>query len=294
MTRRQFVAAAIAAAGVARAAKIRAQERDASKLARVAIMSLCFNSILKNATRPDDPLRTLDILDLPQMLADRYGVHNVELQHAHFPSTEAAFLNELRDRVARSKSQVTNINLEFGPQNISADDPMLRQQAIDRTKEWIDTAAALGCPRIMVNQGQLSADKKDIAIAALKAMGDYGKSKNIMVAMENRGSGAAGQSPAAWVLLVEVIKGAGTYANCDLGNFPDQETQHAGIRGMLPLTDGNCHVKLNPSRYDLPAALALVREIGYKGLYSIEAGGGSGADPHAAVQRIYDVLLANI
>ena len=63
---------------------------------------------------------------------------------------------------------------------------------------------------------------------------------------------------------------------------------------MLPLTDGNCHVKLNPSRYDLTAALALVKELGYTGLYSIEANGSSGADPYAAVQRIYDALIPNI
>jgi hypothetical protein len=133
--------------------------------------------------------------------------------------------------------------------------------------------------------------------------------------MENRGGGgargatspaAAGATPPAppsppavpgppaYVLLVEIIKGSGTLANCDLGNFPDQETQHGGIRAMLPLTDGNCHVKLNPARYDLPAALKLTVELGYKGLYSIEAPGGGQGDPHEAVQRIYDVLIANI
>jgi hypothetical protein len=312
MKRRAFLMGAAAAAGLASTRSGWAQVRDQAKLRRVAIMSLCFNSILKNPTQPDNPARTLDIMDLGQMLADRYGVHNVELQHAHFPSTEPAYLKGFRDRLAKTNSQVTNINLEFGPQNISAADPALRQQALDRTKEWIDYAVAVGCPRIMVNQGAPTQENKDAAIATLKAMGDYGKSKNIMVAMENRGGGgarggtapagagaapaapAASPSPAAWVLLVEIIKGSGTYANCDLGNFPDQETQHAGIRGMFPLTDGNCHVKLNPARYDLAAALALTKELAYRGLYSIEANVASGTDPHESVQRIYDVLLASI
>ena len=309
MKRREFLIGAAAAAGLASRRKGWAQTRDQAKLARVAIMSLCFNSILKNPSQPDNPARTLDIMDLGQMLADRYGVHNVEMQHAHFPSTEPAYLMGFRDRLAKTMSRVTNINLEFGPQNISATDPALRQQAIDRTKEWIDHALALGCPRIMVNQGAPTQENKDVAIAALKAMGDYGKSKNIMVAMENRGGGGGRQGapapgatpaspappvPAAWVLLVEIIKGSGTYANCDLGNFPDQDTQHAGIRGMFPLTDGNCHVKLNPARYDLPAALALVKQLRYTGLYSIEAGGGGGADPYQNVQSIYDVLIPDI
>jgi hypothetical protein len=312
MKRREFLMGAAAAAGLAGTRSGWAQVRDQAKLRRVAIMSLCFNSILKNPTQPDNLARTLDIMDLGQMLADRYGVHNVEMQHAHFPSTEPAYLKDFRDRLAKTNSQVTNINLEFGPQNISAADPALRQQALDRTKEWIGYAVALGCPRIMVNQGAPTQENKDAAIATLKAMGDYGKSKNIMVAMENRGGGgargavppgagaapppapAASPSPAAWVLLVEIIKGSGTFANCDLGNFPDQETQHAGIRGMFPLTDGNCHVKLNPARYDLAAALALTKELAYRGLYSIEANVPSGTDPHESVQRIYDVLLASI
>jgi sugar phosphate isomerase/epimerase len=309
MKRREFL---IGAAGLAGRSRGWAQGRDREKLRRVAIMSLCFNSVLQNPSQRDNPARTLDIIDLGQMLADRYGVHNIEIQHAHFASTEPAYLKDFRDRLAKTHSQVTNINLEFGPQNISAADPALRQQALDRTKQWIDYAVALGSPRIMVNQGTPTQENKDVAIATLNAMGDYGKSRNIMVAMENRGSGAgrgsatatgggAAQSapapppsPAAWELLVEIIRGSGTYANCDLGNFPDQATQHAGIRGMLPLTDGNCHVKLNPARYDLPAALALTKELRYSGLYSIEANVASGTDPHEAVQRIYDVLLANI
>ena len=89
-----------------------------------------------------------------------------------------------------------------------------------------------------------------------------------------------------------MIKASGTYANVDIGNLGDQPIQHAGIRAMFPLTDGNCHVKLNPARYDLPTALALVKEVGYKGLYSIE--GSTTGDPYDNVQQIYDVLVANI
>ena len=302
MRRREFLIGAAAAAGLAGTRSGWAQMRDQAKLARVAIMSLSFGSILKSPNQSDNAARTLDVMDLGEMYADKYGVYNVEMQHAHFLSTETAWLKDFRSRLAKTKSQVTNINLEFGPQNISAVDPELRQQAVDRTRQWIDYAVVLGCPRIMVNQGAPTPENKELAIAALKAMGDYGKSKNIKVAMENRGGGGArgGATPApppnppAYILLVEIMKGSGTWANCDLGNFPDQETQHAGMRAMFPITDGNCHVKLNPQRYDLPTALRLTTELGYTGLYSIEAGGAMGTDPHENVKRIYDVLLASM
>src|SRR5205814_2834428 len=142
MRRREFLVGAAAAAGLARARPGWAQTRDPARLARVAIMSLSFNSILKTPNQ-SDAARTLDVMDLGEMFADRYGVHHVEMQHAHFPSTETAWLTDFRSRLARTKSQVTNINLEFGPQNISAADPELRRQAVDRTRQWIDYAVVL-------------------------------------------------------------------------------------------------------------------------------------------------------
>jgi hypothetical protein len=302
MNRREFLVQSTMAAIAA--SRVRAQAPDAAKLARVAIMTYSFDRIIKVEGRPAEPARTLDLFDTPEMYADRYKVHNVEAQHNHFASTESSYLREFRARLAKTKSQLTNINLEFGNMSITAADPVMRAQAIDLTKQWIDHAVELGCPRVMVNQGSPTTENKDVGVAALKIMGDYGKSKKVMVAMENRGSGvprgggdvAAGPvlppQPPAWSLLADIIKGSGTYANCDLGNFPDQETQHAGIRGLFPMTDGNCHVKLNPARYDLPAALALVKSLNYQGLYSIEAGGQG--DPHENVQRIYDVLLPNM
>ena len=121
---------------------------------------------------------------------------------------------------------------------------MLRLQAIDLTKRWIDDQVTLGCPRVMVNQGTPTQENKQIAIATLKAMVDYGKSKKIILSAETRGGsprpGAPSTAgPPAYVLLLEVIKGAGAHANCDLGNFPDQETQRVGVPAMLALTNEN-------------------------------------------------------
>jgi hypothetical protein len=93
MNRREFL---IGTAGAAAAPFVFArrpgaqQHADPAKLARMAIMSLTFGGILKNANAPDSPERTLDLMDIGQMYADRFGVHNVELQHSYLPSTEEA------------------------------------------------------------------------------------------------------------------------------------------------------------------------------------------------------------
>jgi hypothetical protein len=299
------------------------QRPDQSKLDRIAIMSLCFNPIIKSAVHPDDPKRTLEIMDLPDMIAERYGVHHVEMQHSHFVSTEAGYIEEFRSRMKKAKSQMNQINLEFGTLNVSATDPVVRLETIDLTTKWVDHAVVLGCPRIMVNQGTLAPDVRQAAIDALKAINAYAKSKKVYITMENRGGGgggrgrggvaAAGATPTGapptdaaaaaapprppsptWEVVVEVIKASGIYANPDVGNFPDEEARAAGLRAMYPLSSGSSHCHYNPERYSEANAIKISKEVGYKGLYSIEASANNGPDPYIAVQTILDELLKDI
>jgi len=312
MKRREFLIGSAIAAGSVR---LWAQRPDQAKLDRIAIMSLCFNPVIKSAAHPADPKRTLEILDLPDMIAERYGVHRVEMQHSHFTSTESAYLEEFRGRMKKAKSQMNQINVEFGPLNISATDPVLRLETIDLTKKWIDHAVLLGCPRVMVNQGTLAPDVRQAAIDTLKTINAYGKTKKVNITMENRGGGGgrAGAPAAAppavpgnnaaapprppspsWEVVVEVIKAAGIWANPDVGNFPDEEARAAGLRAMYPLSSGSSHCHYNPERYDEANAIKISKEVGYKGLYSIEAGANNGPDPYTAVQTILDELLKDI
>jgi hypothetical protein len=309
MKRREFLVgtAVAAAAPFVFARRPGAQRRDdPAKLARLAIMSLTFGSILKLPGAPASPARTLDLMDIGQMYADRFGVHNVELQHSYLPSTEEAWLKDFRARLATTKSQVSNINLEFGVMSMSADSAVSRLQAIDLTKAWINHAVTVGCPRVMINQGMLTEQNKAIAIATLRTIGEYGKSKGVKVSLEPRGGGGGGRrgadQPAAppagppppppYILLTEVIKESGTYANVDLANFADQAEQHAGMRAMFPYTVGNTHMRLVPARYDLPAALKIMREeIKYQGIYLVEQGIPAGPDPYVNIQEVRDVVL---
>src|ERR1700751_337027 len=114
MMRREFLIGGAMAAG---AGRILGQRPDQAKLDRIAVMSLCFNPVIRSAAHPDDPKRTLDILDFPQMIADRYHVHYVEMQHSHFASTEPDYLEQYRGRMKKAGSQMNQINLEFGPLN---------------------------------------------------------------------------------------------------------------------------------------------------------------------------------
>jgi len=282
MKRRDFLITSAAAIAAAKSA----WAQSGAKLDRVALMAYSFQSVLKVPGRPAGPTRTVDVNDIGQMFADRYKVHNVEMQHNYFESTSESYLKDFAARLAKTKSRVSNINLELGAMSISADTPALRAQAVDLTKAWIDHAVVLGSPRVMINQGKLTPENRQSAIDTLKLMTAYGKSKNIKVGAEPRNDN--------FTLLTDVVTSGGAYTNPDIGNFGgDQANQHAGIRAMFPHTGGNCHIKaLDPPAYDLVAAIKLIKELGYTGLYSIE--NEQQGDPYANVQKVYDVLLANM
>ena len=346
MRRREFLASAAAAMTAAGSPTLWAQtpaKAKQSTLDRIAIMTLNFQRILKVPDVQDSPERTLELFDIGEMIADKYGVHKVEFQHYHIASTEPSYLKELRSRLEKVKSRATQINLEFSGLNMSA--PRLRDRlmAIDLTKAWVDHAVLMGAQRVMVNQGaQGGADSvmpthenKVYGIPALKAMADYGRSKGIIVSVETRGGGGGGRgrgnaqgaaapaggapgaaaaapgaaapapapaapatppppampSPEVWALLLEILKGAGAYSNVDVGGAAakNQEELHQCLKMLFPVTAGTMHTRVS-TNWDLATAIKfLEQDLGYKGLYTIEAGNG-----HEGTQPIYDVVVATL
>jgi len=220
---------------------------------------------------------------------------------------------------------MTQINLEFSGLNMSAPRVRDRLLAIDLTKMWVDHAAMLGAQRVMINQGAQGGtanvmpthENKVYGIPTLKTMADYGKSKGIIVSVETRGGGGGGgrggraggtapnapttpppppatppmPQPEVWALLAEILKGSGALANVDLGGAgaTSQEELHQCLRLLIPITAGSIHTRVN-QRWDLATAIKfLEHDLGYKGLYTIEAGNG-----HEGTQPIYDVVVATL
>jgi hypothetical protein len=329
MKRREFLltAAAVATAAGSRSAWAQApKDAKQSTLDRIAIMTLNFQNILKVPDVDDSPNRTLELFDIAEMIADQYGVHKVEFQHYHIPSTEPSYLKELRSHIEKSKSRMTQINLEFSGLNMSAPRVRDRLMGIDLTKMWVDHAAMLGAQKVMINQGAQGGtanvmpthENKVYGIPALKAMADYGKSKGIIVSVETRGAGGGGRGqrgggpapagsaptappsapaapampqPEVWALLAEILNGSGARANVDVGGAgaTSQEELHQCLRLLIPLTSGSIHTRVNP-RWDLATAIKfLEHDLGYKGLYTIEASNG-----HEGTRQIYDVVVATL
>ena len=90
-------------------------------------------------------------------------------------------------------------------------------------------------------------------------------------------------------MLASLIDGMNEGSDIGGAGAANQEELHQCLRLLFPLTAGSMHTRVN-ARWDLATAIKfLEHDLGYKGLYTIEASNG-----HEGTQAIYDVVVANI
>lgn len=275
----------------------------AEKLARLSLMTLNFNAMLKlpwNANPRAE--QTIDILDLPQYYMDRYRVPNMEFQTDHLAQDperqlpDAEFFKQMRARLDAAGVSASQINLEIGGMgNLVGDE---REAWLTRARRWVDLSPILGVTRLMVIQDGLAEDTKANTIATWKPLADYARPKGIKTSAETRGGGGGrrgGAAPAApptrpaWMLLQEVIEASGGYSNVDLGGVGamNQQQLHECIKGMFKSSSGSMHIKSSPL-WDIGQAVTFTESLGYKGLYSIEV------NPEPAIGIVYNTIIANL
>src|ERR1043165_8733467 len=117
MRRRDFLAGGVMAAG----SGAHAAAQDSSKLERVGVMSGDFDNLMtevRDWSHPAAP-KQLDIMDFPEMLADRYHIHNVEVQQIHFLSLEPSYYRKFLERVKKAKSRMIDMPLELDERGYS-------------------------------------------------------------------------------------------------------------------------------------------------------------------------------
>jgi sugar phosphate isomerase/epimerase len=297
MKRRQFMihsgagALALCASSGARAQS--STQDSGAKRSRICVSSWSFHNLFtathdKKGPPLDKPLKALDF---PEMIADRYHVHNLEIVSPHFESTEPSYIRELKVRLERAHSHLVNIPVDYDElwekPALSAPDSKEREKAISMYAKWIDIAHEIGARSVRCDPGIINLADPSATIDSYKTLVSRGRAKDIRVIVENHGT--ASEHPEE---LVEILKASGAGALPDFGNFPNEETRARGLRLMFPLAVTVCHAKLNPARFDFGRCMQMSKAANYQGVYSIEAGGRG--DAYEAVQQVVDALLQNL
>ncbi len=296
MNRRTFLAGS-AAAGASLLAKAQMHNQKAT---RIGISTWSFHNLFTPTHDKDAaPISgtPMDARDFPDMIADRYHVHEMEIVAPHI-SPEPSYIRDLKARLDRAHSHLVNIPVDikelWSAGGLSDTDAKVRERAIAACTKWIDIARELGARSVRCDPGKINTADLSPTIASYKALASYGASKNIFVIIENHG-GVGSEHPEE---LVELFKGVGK--NCgalpDFGNFPDEATRQKGLKLLFPYGRTVCHAKGlkfddkgNETMFDFAQCVKTSKAAGFKGVYSIEFEGEG--DPHTGVQHVVDELL---
>ncbi len=281
------------------AAGLRAQA-PAGVSDRIGISSWSFHNYF--STTLDDklpkPAKWWDLRDFPEMIADRYHVHQLEMVAPHFESTKPSYVREVKSKLERAHSHLVNIPVdirELGVKGgLSDPDPKIRDTAIAACMKWMDVAQELGAKSVRCDPGEINRSDLSNTISSYQKLADYAGSKSLYVIIENHG-GVGSEHPEDLVKLFQAV-GAHCGALPDMGNFPDEATRQRGLPLLYPYAPTVSHAKGLEfdehgveTAFDFPRAMLASKHAGFKGVYSIEYEGPG--DAYTGVQNVVNELV---
>jgi sugar phosphate isomerase/epimerase len=222
----------------------------------------------------------MDAKDFAAMAVERFGIHNINPLSAHFSSTEPAYLEQLRNAVAKAGSHI--VDLGHGGRSFYHPDKAKRQAAIEFGKKGVDMAVLLGSPSVRQHLNAAPGVKEDVNLTAetLGELAEYGEKKNIVINLEN--DAPVGEGPFFLVAVMEKVRspylrGLPDFAN-SMNPSGDAELNYKGVTAMFRHVFNMAHVKsgyvddkgkMQP--VDLARLFSIAKQAGYRGYFSMEA-----------------------
>jgi sugar phosphate isomerase/epimerase len=150
-------------------------------------------------------------------------------------------------------------------------DKQKRVKEIERIQGWIDHAAKLGAPVLIVFPGSAKLDVKldrsiELVAGALRALAGYAADRGVVIAIENHGMFVANAD--AVLAVAEQVNHPWVGINLDTGNFRAKPYENIA---RLAAKAVNCHIKLELGKgktrepADLAKTIATLREANYRG-----------------------------
>jgi sugar phosphate isomerase/epimerase len=267
---------------------------------RIGISSWSFHNFFSSTLDEKLPklTKSWDLRDFPEMIADRYRVHQLEMVAPHFESTKLSYVREVKSRLARAHSHLMNIPVDIDELGVkgglSDPDPKIRETAISACTRWIDIAQELGAKSVRCDPGEMNRADLSNTIGSYKKLAAYAGSKNLYVIIENHG-GVGSEHPED---LVKVFQAVGEHCGAlpDMGNFPDEATRQRGLPLLYPYAPTVSHAKGLEfdehgieRAFDFPRAMQAAKKAGFKGVFSVEYEGTG--DAYTGVQNVVDELV---
>jgi sugar phosphate isomerase/epimerase len=276
MERRSFLAgaSALAAASMTGASAL-AQAPSAAKLARLSISSSTYRGNYEGRFNVATATPKLSHRTFPAYVKEKFGVTKVELWDQQFGPAGTTFAECRAIRAAADAAGVQVVSVEVeSTAPINGADAADRAQALAEAKVWLDKAQVLGCSSMRFNTNPRG-DLSDGAVEVIRKMGDYAKTKGVIVLLENHG-GATGTIPAL-IATVRRVNHPSVKAEPDWGPATSPEARYDEMKSAMAVTNivSAKGLAFDPTTYvhtsfDVARLVKDAESTGYKGVYSIE------------------------
>lgn len=210
------------------------------------------------------------LLDVPAEMKRR-GIHNLEICHFHFPRTDEAYLNELREAIGSNGIRLFSILIDAG--DITNPEPKKREKDLAWIRSWIDIAGKMGAENVRIIAGDAKPDDPEgleRSAEALRELSTYARERGVRVMTEN--FHALTSRPESVNALLDQLNGeVGLCA--DFGNFRG-ESKYDDLAAILPRAD-SVHAKAEFSpdgeieREDFHRCLRLAQDAEFSGPYTL-------------------------
>ena len=290
LNRRQFLAAA---ASLVPAIKFPTDPRH-----RLSVSTYPFrDEIVSPGTAAGAGKLKLD--ELAATIREKFDVYGIEPWSRHFESLEPAYLNQLADSFHKAGLKVVNIPCDVSVKLCGTTEQ--RDKALTTYHQWVDAAVTLGSPSIRVHC-PAGPDPADLscAVEGLKTLADYGKSKRIVINLENDEPGS--EDPARIVKVIEAVDTPYLRALPDFCNsmliHNDQDYNAGALAVLFQHADNISHVKDvefsdgKAYRVDMDRIFAIAKKAHYRGYFSMESEGQG--DPYENTKMLIAAAVRNL
>jgi sugar phosphate isomerase/epimerase len=251
--------------------------------------------------------------DFPKIAAEQYNIYGIELVNTFYLGKvdDTNYWERFKEQCAQYNVQPLLIMCD-GLGNLGDADPDNRQQAVENHYPWVDVAANLGCHSIRVNaagEGTPSSVAAQ-AVDGLRALTEYGKSKDIHIIVENHGGYSSDGKWLAGVINEVNDPYCGTLP--DFGNFciegsPTGDCERSydrylGVNELLPYAQGvsaksyDFDENGNETTIDFQRMIDMVHKSEYTGYVGIEYEGSKLSEPEGikATKALLEKCFMNL
>jgi sugar phosphate isomerase/epimerase len=271
---------------------------------RLVVASWPFRGIIDapgNAWARDKKLPGMDVKDFGAMVVREFNVHNIEPLDFHFRSTDPAYIRTVRETTEKAGAHIVNLPVDLRESYYDPDQAR-RGKAVQTSRQWIETAAALGSPSVRLHIAGAKDAKPDVvrAVESLKQVAEFAASRNVVANLENDDN--VTEDP---FFIVEVLDRVGNPYLRALPDFcnsmltHDQKYNDRALRAMFSHAYCIAHVKDSEVgeknklfTVDVAACFEIAKASGYRGYFSMEWEGAG--EPYAGTRKLIELSLKHL